>query len=195
MVCRFLGFERAVEALSNGYFGSGADNQPIWLDDVDCFGSENTLTSCLTSPFGEHNCRHHEDAGVKCYCERVCVCVCECECACVCVSVNVCVCVCVCVRETDSECAYLVCTHTDIVHLLSLSVSHGLVRLVNGNSEGEGRVEVFHSGQWGTVCDDHWSEIDANIVCQELGFTRAISASGFSIFGEGSGIVSGSNVV
>ena len=73
--------------------------------------------------------------------------------------------------------------------LLSLSVSHPLVRLVNGNTEGEGRVEVFHMGTWGTVCDDHWSEIDANIVCMELGFARAISASGFSTFGEGSGLV------
>ena len=69
-------------------------------------------------------------------------------------------------------------------------MSHPLVRLVNGNTEGEGRVEVFHRGSWGTVCDDHWSEIDANIVCQELGFARAISASGFATFGEGSGTVS-----
>ena len=69
-------------------------------------------------------------------------------------------------------------------------MSHPLVRLVNGNTEGEGRVEVFHRGSWGTVCDDHWSEIDANIVCQELGFAHAISASGFATFGEGSGTVS-----
>ena len=64
------------------------------------------------------------------------------------------------------------------------------MRLVDGNTEGEGRVEVFHAGQWGTVCDDHWSEIDANIVCKELGFARAIAAAGFSTFGEGSGRVS-----
>lgn len=49
---------------------------------------------------------------------------------------------------------------------------------------------MFHSGQWGTVCDDHWSEIDANIVCKELGFARAISAAGFATFGAGSGTVS-----
>ena len=51
-------------------------------------------------------------------------------------------------------------------------------------------MEVFHAGEWGTVCDDHWSEIDANIVCKEIGFARAISASGFATFGEGSGTVS-----
>lgn len=69
VVCRYLKFESAVEALSNGYFGEGDADQPIWLDDVDCFGSENILTSCLTSHFGVHNCRHSEDAGVRCYSE------------------------------------------------------------------------------------------------------------------------------
>ena len=68
-------------------------------------------------------------------------------------------------------------------------VSHPLVRLVGGNSEGEGRVEVFYHGEWGTVCDDHWSEIDANTVCIELGFAHALSSPGFSTFGEGSGQV------
>ena len=48
---------------------------------------------------------------------------------------------------------------------------------------------MFYNGQWGTVCDDHWSEIDANIVCKELGFARAISSPGFATFGQGTGIV------
>ena len=71
VVCRALGFESAVEALSNAYFGQGDDSQPIWLDDVDCFGSEENLAECLTSQFGVHNCRHSEDAGVRCYCESL----------------------------------------------------------------------------------------------------------------------------
>ena len=67
VVCRFLGFESALEALSNAYFGPGNTSMPIWLDDVHCYGSETTITECPTSEFGVHNCRHYEDAGVRCY--------------------------------------------------------------------------------------------------------------------------------
>ena len=61
---------------------------------------------------------------------------------------------------------------------------------MNGTTAGEGRVEVFHEGLSGTVCDDHWSEIDANVVCRELGFVRAPSAPHRSTYGAGSGRVS-----
>ncbi len=37
------------------------------------------------------------------------------------------------------------------------------IRLINGNSSSEGRVEIFIQGQWGTVCDDGWSTRDAEV--------------------------------
>ena len=38
----------------------------ILLDDVQCSGDELTLISCPSSPLGQHNCDHMDDAGVQC---------------------------------------------------------------------------------------------------------------------------------
>lgn len=62
----------------------------------------------------------------------------------------------------------------------------GEVRLAGG-SDTAGRVEVFYNGEWGTVCDNSWDIEDANIVCNQLGSPRALSALSGAAFGEGSG--------
>ncbi|NXD68412.1 MARCO protein, partial [Eolophus roseicapillus] len=48
------------------------------------------------------------------------------------------------------------------------------VRIAGGGRRG--RVEIFHKGSWGTICDDGWSTQDATVVCRMLGYTRAIDA-------------------
>lgn len=43
-------------------------------------------------------------------------------------------------------------------------VSVTKLRLVNGNSVYEGRLEVYHNSRWGTVCDDGFDMNDAKVL-------------------------------
>lgn len=43
------------------------------------------------------------------------------------------------------------------------------IRLEDGTTYS-GRIEVFHDGMWGTVCDDSFGENEAIVVCRMLGF-------------------------
>ena len=50
----------------NAAFGRGTGS--IWLDGVNCNGTEKRLIECASNtPTGNHNCDHSDDAGVICY--------------------------------------------------------------------------------------------------------------------------------
>ena len=49
------------------------------------------------------------------------------------------------------------------------------IRLAGTSSSIEGRLEVKYNGQWGTVCDDTFDNIDAGVVCYSLGLGFVLS--------------------
>ena len=59
--------------------------------------------------------------------------------------------------------------------------------MVGGSIATEGRVEVYHFGQWGTVCNSYWDLRDATVVCRQLGYLRAVGAPTYAARGAGSG--------
>ena len=51
--------------------------------------------------------------------------------------------------------------------------TEGDIRLVEGSSTLEGRVEICLNNVWGTVCDQGWDKSDATVVCRQLGLSVA----------------------
>ena len=52
------------EAFGRAYFGEG--DGVIFIENVQCNGSESSIIDCPSSEVGIHDCSHSEDAGVRC---------------------------------------------------------------------------------------------------------------------------------
>ncbi len=75
-----------------------------------------------------------------------------------------------------NQVAGLICSTFPVFQNIILSVIYsidcieGALRMVDGSSYNEGRVEVCSNGRWGTVCGDGWTEREAALVCSRLGY-------------------------
>ncbi|KPP57233.1 hypothetical protein Z043_125066, partial [Scleropages formosus] len=179
VVCRQLGLGGIPKAWSWAHFGPGEG--PILLNNVQCTGNELSLEECPHSGWEQHSCDHMEDAGVSCNpytsMPRPPV-------------------------HTRLRWPRLVHGRLHAPRSLLLwgwahrrqcgtasKTAYGVLRLVGADGPWEGRVEVYHSGDWGTVCDDNWTEQHAQVVCRQLGFRGRAELAPDGAYGEGAGFI------
>ncbi|NWZ10642.1 DMBT1 protein, partial [Agelaius phoeniceus] len=103
------------------------------------------------------------------------------------------------VRCSGNEASLLRCNHTgwrihNCAHYEDASVVCSVppqpqLRLESGGHRCAGRVEVYHDGKWGTVCDDYFSMNSANVVCRQLHCGQAVSVLGLSYFGQSGKVI------
>ncbi|XP_015257728.1 PREDICTED: macrophage receptor MARCO-like [Cyprinodon variegatus] len=61
VICKMLGFQSAIH-----HFTAAPGVGKIWLDELQCTGTESDIFNCRHSEVGVHNCKHNEDVGVQC---------------------------------------------------------------------------------------------------------------------------------
>lgn len=56
-----------------------------------------------------------------------------------------------------------------------MPVNFDRIRLMGGDGRSSGRVEVYYSYNWWTICQDGWTDWDSDVLCRQLGYYRAHS--------------------
>eukprot|EP00062_Callorhinchus_milii_P024871 gi/632985245/ref/XP_007909570.1/ PREDICTED: deleted in malignant brain tumors 1 protein-like [Callorhinchus milii] len=72
---------------------------------------------------------------------------------------------------------------------VELQYTNVQIRLMDGGSSCAGRVEIYYNGTWGTVCDDSWGSLEADVVCKQLGCGSGVNATAAPSYGRASGPV------
>ncbi|XP_058827802.1 uncharacterized protein LOC131687724 [Topomyia yanbarensis] len=164
VLCRELGFQQgALELKPNSFYPPNVEmmngSNPVFImDEVRCTGNESSLQECSFSGWGVHDCNAEEIMGVVC---KTPVMTCPND---------------YWLCDTSAECVpvgFLCDNVMDCADGSDESVLHCNapleMRLVDGPSSTEGRVEIKYRGIWGTICDDDFGIREARVICRQLG--------------------------
>ena len=64
----------------------------------------------------------------------------------------------------------ILCVYHLLLGINDSLCTDGDIRLVNGVTSNEGRVDICFDNHWGTICDDEWGPPEATVVCRQLGY-------------------------
>ncbi|XP_052689239.1 deleted in malignant brain tumors 1 protein-like isoform X3 [Crassostrea angulata] len=155
VVCRMMGYRSGKPSKLHGP-GEGV----IWLDNLGCLGNESHIQDCNHTGWGVSDCTHDEDVGVDCEDDSVDGCIDKFRCRnghCIDQSLHC---------NSHDDCGDL----SDEEECAGNTIPPLGIRLVDGDNEYSGRVELQYYGEWGVICDDNWDINDAQVVCRMLGF-------------------------
>uniref|UniRef100_A0A671K721 Lysyl oxidase homolog n=1 Tax=Sinocyclocheilus anshuiensis TaxID=1608454 RepID=A0A671K721_9TELE len=138
VLCRHLGFVEALSWSHSAKYGPGTGK--IWLDNVMCGGSENSIEKCVSRGWGNSDCTHQEDAGVVCKDERL-------------------------PGFADSNIIEVNENRMENIRLRPLSGAHAGRMPVT-----EGVIEVKFKEGWGHICNTGWTTKNSRVVCGMMGF-------------------------
>ncbi|XP_015199315.2 lysyl oxidase homolog 3B isoform X1 [Lepisosteus oculatus] len=146
VLCKQLGFISATGWAHSAKYGKGTGK--IWLDNVQCSGSENSIGDCKSRGWGNSDCTHDEDAGVVCKDERLPGFV----------ESNV-------IEQVEEN-------RVEEVRLRPV-VSYARKRM----PITEGIVEVKHKDGWAQICDVGWTSRNSRVICGMMGFPHERKAN------------------
>ncbi|XP_041134425.1 lysyl oxidase homolog 3B isoform X6 [Polyodon spathula] len=146
VLCRHLGFISATGWTHSAKYGKGTGK--IWLDNVQCRGSEKSITDCKSQGWGNSDCTHDEDAGVVCKDERLPGFV----------ESNV-------IEQVEEN-------RVEEIRLRPV-VSSAKKRM----PITEGIVEVKYKDGWAQICDDGWTPKNSHVICGMFGFPQERKAN------------------
>ncbi|XP_026879292.2 lysyl oxidase homolog 3B isoform X1 [Electrophorus electricus] len=140
VLCHQLGFVSATGWAHSAKYGKGTGK--IWLDNVQCSGSERSISVCKSRGWGNSDCTHDEDAGVICKDEKL-------------------------PGYVDANIIEVQVDESKVEEVrLRPVVSMASKRL----PVIEGVVEVRYKDGWAQICDNGWTAKNSRVICGMMGF-------------------------